>query len=445
MREVRQSERWLKHRRYVLAFARADYRCSASGIEKYLGEEQGALNAREISCVVVVPFRTKRNGKLDAWLSRYWGVVADGEWKGFWRAREFANLLAGFHLDGACLLEIQLHHAQEYSLEFLASFLTTTTAPVRLFVHDYHAICAQNQMLRNGRTFCGIGAPSPEKCTGCASWQEPYYSAMRDFLERLRGRLAILLPSEAAGRVFLGAYPEWSGNTRVVPHWLPAGGAQIAPTGSSAGTLKIGFVGLPSTVKGWDVFTRVGQELANRGAPYEFFHFGKPRGDCPEFVRVESVSFVRDGREAMTEALRRVGVDAVVLWSIWPETYCYALYEALQAGTMILAPPESGNVADEIRRSGVGIVLDDEAALLDYLSDPARVRTDAGRCRRMASERFGAMVQSNEILDLISGKCADWLAVDGRAKPARLAGMLYRIKMFVRGAGWDRQRCGKRV
>ena len=434
MRAAEPAGRWTKHGRYVLAFARDDYRDAASGLEKYLSEETAILEARGISSVVAIPFRTRRNRRLDAWLSGYWGAIADGEWKGFWRAGEFARLLAGPEVGGKQPLEVQLHHLQEYSLEALADFLRATTARVRLFVHDYSWVCAHNQLLRNGRAYCGPAAPSEEKCAGCASRDPAHVPAMRHFVEGLRGRLEVLLPSAAAGRVFGGTYPEWMDEAKVVPHWLPAGSKTEARAGAAGRKLRIGFVGLPTTAKGWDAFARASGALAASGAPYEFYHFGKPRKDCPGHVKPVDVSFVRDGRGAMTEALRGAGIDAVAHWSIWPETYCYALYESLQAGAMILAPPESGNVADEIRRTGTGIVLENESKLEEYLRDPARVGMDVERCRRNALERFGRMEANEEIAQAMPREGKAWEIEGGGARPARLVGALHRAKKLIRAA-----------
>lgn len=422
---------------YVLCFARADYRHSASGIEKYLTEEVELLARAGISAVCVFPFRTRRNRTVDAWLAQYWGVVVDGKWRGFRRAADLANELAGLQPAAGGLLEIQLHHLQDYAPGPLADFLAAVPAPVRLFVHDYHVVCSQYNLLRNGRKFCGPEAPSAEKCMGCASWNAAYHPALRAFLESLRGRLEITLPSDAARRTFLGAFPDWAGSTRIVPHWRSAGPAAV-PRPDPGETLKIGFVGAPSSAKGWDVFLRVSQAAALRSAPYEFFHFGHPARDCPAHVRNVPVSFVRDGRAAMTAALRKAEVDIVLLWSICPETYCYALYESLQAGAMVLTHLDSGNVADEVRRSNVGLVLPGERDLEDYLADLPQVRADVRRCRPNTLARFGTMVVNDEICRLIPRVATPWPATKKPRAPARAVGALYALKMAWRRWGFAR-------
>lgn len=420
---------------FVLCFTRADYRHAASGLEKYLAEEIELLAGAGISAVCVFPFRTRRNPRVDAWLSQYWGVVAAGRWCGFIRAADLADWLATWSGQAGGLLEVQLHHVQDYPLDSLAKFLAAAPMPVRLFVHDYHTVCGQYNLLRNGREFCGPTAPSAEKCAGCASWNAAYYPAMRAFLDRLRGRLSVWVPSAAAARVFAGAYPEWAGQMRVVPHWRPGNSPAVACAAGAGETLKIGFVGAPTTAKGWAVFVRLSQRPELRQTPIEFFHFGQPALDVPRPVRNVPISFVRDGRGAMTAALRRSGVDVVLLWSLWPETYCYVLYECLQAGTMVLTHPDSGNVADEVRRSGVGRVLANETELAEYLADLPRVRADVARCRQAALDGFGSMTVNAEILHLLP-PAATPLAAAGKApSPARAVGALYALKM-----AWRRRR-----
>lgn len=429
----------MKHARYVLCFARADYRHSASGLEKYLTEEIELLARAGISTVCVFPFRTRRNPKIDAWLAQFWGVVVDGEWRGFRRAADLAAGLADLTSPGRSLLEIQLHHLQDYPLDALAAFLETATAPVRLFVHDYHAICPQYNLLRNGRAFCGPAAPSEEKCAGCRSWDPTYFPAVRAFLEGLRGRLEILVPSVAASRVFLGAYPNWADDVRIVPHWR-SGAAAPTEWPEPGETLAIGFAGAPAPAKGWDVFLRASRELAARHAPYVFYHFGRPAPDGSGPVRNVPVSFVRDGCSAMTAALRKAGVDVVVLWSIWPETYCYVLYECLQAGALVVTHADSGNVADEVRRSGVGVVLANESELVEYLADAPRVRADVRECGPRAQSRFGAMEVNDEICRLIPREPTVFSGRRAPAPPARLVGILYALKMAWRRRGARRLR-----
>ena len=423
---------------YVLCFTRADYRQSASGIEKYLTEEVELLAGAGLSAVCVFLFRTRRSRKADAWLSRYWGVVAAGKWRGFIPAAKLADWLAAWGGTAGGLLEIQLHHVQDYPLDLLADFLAAVPAPVRLYVHDYHAVCGQYNLLRNDREFCGPTAPSADKCAGCRSWNDAYYPAMRTFLESLRGRLDVLAPSAAAARVFSGAYPEWAGQVRVVPHWRSAASASAAPGAAAGETLKIGFVGAPSAAKGWDVFVRLSQRSELRRMPIECFHFGQPASDGHSPVRNVPISFVRDGRGAMTAALRGAGVDVVVLWSLWPETYCYVLYECLQAGAMVLTHPDSGNVADKVRRSGVGLVLSDERALQDYLADPPRVRADVARCRPAAWAGFGSMAVNDEILRLIPRTATPLAAAGAAPAPARAVGALHALKMAWRRWGFAR-------
>ena len=427
--------------RFVVCFTRADYRQAASGLEKYLTEEIEVLAGAGLAAVCVFPFRTRRNRAVDAWLSQYWGVVAAGKWRGFIRAAELADWLAAGPGKAGGLLEVQLHHVQDFPLDSLARFLAAVPAPVRLFVHDYHAVCGQYNLLRNGREFCGPTAPSAEKCAGCRSWNAAYAPAMRAFLDSLRGRLSVWVPSAAAARVFAGAYPEWADQMRVVPHWRPGNApAATGATGAAAGgaTLKIGFVGAPTTAKGWDVFVRLSQRPELRRMPIEFFHFGRPASDPPRTVRNVPISFVRDGRGAMTAALRRAGVDVVLLWSLWPETYCYVLYECLQAGTMVLTHPDSGNVADEARQSGVGIVLEKETELVEYLADAPRVRADAARCRSAALAGFGSMAVNDEILRLLPRAATPLAAAKYLPPPARIAGMLHALKMAWRRGGFSR-------
>ena len=67
----------------------------------------------------------------------------------------------------------------------------------------------------------------------------------------------------------------------------------------------------------------------------------------------------------MIEAVAEHRIDAVVSWSTWPETFCYAAHEAIAGGAFLLTHPGAGNVPALVAgsASGQGLILPDEDAL----------------------------------------------------------------------------------
>ena len=102
----------------------------------------------------------------------------------------------------------------------------------------------------------------------------------------------------------------------------------------------------------------------------------------------------------MTEMLRELKVDCVILWSGCPETYSYVYYECFAANTFILANNLSGNIAKQVIKNGNGIVLSGREELADLLSDSDKLRNLVVDYRER--RRYGPMelVENDEIIVL---------------------------------------------
>jgi hypothetical protein len=162
----------------------------------------------------------------------------------------------------------------------------------------------------------------------------------------------------------------------------------------------LAFAGHPLAKKGWQAWRRlVDREEISRG--YDLYHFGSHAGEFPE--RFVEVSVTRDNREAMIHALRAHEIDVVLLWSIWPETFCYVLHEAMAAGSFVITHAHSGNVADYIRALGNGMVLQSEDELLELLGDREKVRFHLGVFYRQHPHRYD-VVRNLTVPNMIAGK-----------------------------------------
>jgi hypothetical protein len=67
----------------------------------------------------------------------------------------------------------------------------------------------------------------------------------------------------------------------------------------------------------------------------------------------------------MTSALVRNGVDAVLIWPTWPETFSFVVHEAIAAGCLVITHPNSGNVAPLAAEYGRALLFENEELLLD--------------------------------------------------------------------------------
>lgn len=377
-------------KRYVLSFVHDDVRRFAGGLAKCVREESALAAERGVAMATVFPLHVRQCPRLDPWAARGWGVSRDGSWQGMYGWENLVALLGHWEGAGWALSEIQLHHIGGFDPDGLRRFLAAVPAPVRLFLHDYHTVCRSVHLLRNGRDYCGSAPPCPGKCRGCQSRDDEWLPRMKATLDGLGDRLRVAAPSESVASGWLDSWPEFRERVDVVPHWLPA--RMDKGTGRLPGTpLKLAFAGAQLPHKGWDVWCRAVETLRMSGSDFEFLYFGLGR-DVPVGIRTVEV-----GEGGMVEALRREAVDFLCLWSIWPETYSYVYHEAVQAGTWVLAPEVSGNIADAIRKGGWGSLFRGEKDLLAFLRDAERMRSAWALAQTL--ERPAEMTVNPRVLD----------------------------------------------
>ena len=240
-----------------------------------------------------------------------------------------------------------------------------------------------------------------------------------------------MAPSVPAQRIWLASFPDFAARTAVVPHLKPAGETiRAVAAANSVDPIRWAFLGAPYRHKGWETFCELARQAREGRLNYEFIHFGRAR-QADFAIRHVPVSFVADGADAMTAALRQAKIDVALLWALWPETYSYTLWESWQARAMVVTNPDSGNVAHAVASRNLGVVLRDAGELWAYARDPDRVRQAVASFRKNNAGLPAAMVPNDEILGLIDFARTD--ALEGREAPARKAlavGALYQLKRW---------------
>lgn len=290
------------------------------------------------------------------------GVLVNGKHAGFHRARDIAAVLGRTRpaaLEANFVIHSLLGHNVDQTADLLASCGLTDGL---LWLHDYSPIYNNFKLLRNDVEYRGFpreGTIARELC----EYARAYFCNAREFGKLFdRFHIRLVSPSQAALDVWQDAGVLRAASDHVVEHvTLVPEGASAASAQAAARPLRIGFLGYPAVHKGWPVF----QELVLRfrdDPRYEFHHLGMGRvGGLP--VEYHDVSASETSPDAMRAAVAAAELDVVLLWSIWPETFCLTAYEAIAAGAFLVANPDSGNVAAAIAKTGQGVILPDEAAL----------------------------------------------------------------------------------
>jgi glycosyltransferase involved in cell wall biosynthesis len=262
--------------------------------------------------------------------------------------------------------------------------LTRSSRPIILSLHDFSLFCRRPHLVEwpAGR-FCDY-CRDDDRCSSCLreTWPaadsfQPHHRATAAAL--LGASAAVVYPSpflqQMHARLFPSAMPV---RQRVIP---PSSQRQGAPGCAPPFPPRaIALVGAVHAHKGARVFETVARGLAGRrpavrmdvvggGAPEELGRLRRLPGVCV-------TGYYRAG--SLGALLRRRGVGLALLLSIWPEAYCLALDECLEAGVPVIAF-DHGAAAERIRASGAGFLVapsDGSAGIFD-----AALRVLDGRLR----------------------------------------------------------------
>jgi hypothetical protein len=149
--------------------------------------------------------------------------------------------------------------------------------------------------------------------------------------------------------------------------------ARIAPQATPAPAierpeLRIAFLGWPADHKGWDTFCDLAAD--GRGKGVEFHYFGTTSVSRKGIIS-HHLDVSPEHPDAAITALWSAGIDIVVHWAGWPETFSFTAHEALAADVLLVTSPVSGNVAALAEHDPRVLVVPDEETLRREVIDGA--------------------------------------------------------------------------
>ena len=265
------------------------------------------------------------------------------------------------------------------------------------WLHDFASLCAGFHLLRNDVEDCSAPAPDSMACGVCVygPWRARHTAEHERLFERLS--LTVVSPSQPTLDLWRdrASYP--TAAEVVLPHArLVERGP--APKPLAGRPLRIGYCGMPSAHKGWEVF----RDLVVRHADdprYRFFHLGG-RAEAGLPVEFHKVTVTEAKPRAMQQAIERHELDAALIWPLCRETFSFIAYEAVAGGAAVITNLDSGNVAAFVAGGGHGSVLADEAALAALFADGAiAALTRAERAPRLYDLEFSGLT-----VDLLEGR-----------------------------------------
>ncbi|MCP4346571.1 MAG: hypothetical protein GY795_13730 [Desulfobacterales bacterium] len=369
----------LKFRNYVLAVSHSDYLVSLGGTEKVLHEEQAELAKHNISYIQVYSSGLSDEYAKKKYLNQLTGVNVDSVPVGKFTVVQLGLILQILSLSGtANAVATHIHHLMKMSVLGVKHLINAAQAhKLRIFLHDYYTICPQINLLKNGREFCGGPPVNSSECGECG-WKEARHLHFRMVSALFKSVDAeFMTPSRVAAGICSNSFPELANHIRVVPHQIrhlyngnkAKSAEDIAVSGYCP---KIAYIGYESVVKGLETWWRLTSESRIQ-EQYELFHLGAS-GMNIQGVKYIPVSFLEKGPDAMIDALKKYQIDIAFLWSICPETYSFSVNEAFAANCFVVTNKFSGNIADQVKETGRGVVFNDETEMFDFFKDVSRVK-----------------------------------------------------------------------
>jgi GT2 family glycosyltransferase/glycosyltransferase involved in cell wall biosynthesis len=250
----------------------------------------------------------------------------------------------------------EIHHLRDQDFSVL-TLIDRFAVPFDVWVHDYLWLCPRLSLVTGEGRFCG--EPPAEACVACvARWgdglEKPVSAAAlramsTDLLARAR---QVVAPSEdVAARI----RRHFSAARVTVRPWEadPPRRTAVVP---AAGPLRVAVVGAISMEKGYYLLLACARDAAARNLPLRFQVVGYTEDDTP-LLETGCVSITGPFAPGTAQQLlAQTACDIGFLPSIWPETWCYALSDAWEAG-LDVAVLDIGTPAERVRRTGRGWVL----------------------------------------------------------------------------------------
>jgi len=356
-----------RHRRNVLFVSHT----WGGGIERHMRDIGAICEEAGIGVVYLRPSRTH-------------GLAGDVS-AGTLNIPNLSNLKLGPDIDEvvellalAGITRIHVHSLAGWDmrlLQLLPRIAERLNIPLDFTFHDYMSVCPRINMVDHTGVFCGVA--EREKCNACLKRNgnsfgvtdiDDWQAAFRHFLS---GARLCLAPSPDAAKRMKKTFPFL--DIAIRPHPEPAASRSVAARWQEGERLRVVLLGAITQHKGSKILVQAAEYAKRKGLPVDFVVVGYTDRDNDlrksPHVRITGVYSPAD----LSDILEKEKAHIALIPSVWPETYCYTLSEALLAGFPVAVFPfgaQHERLAGE--GAGRGIYLPGEglanpALVVDYL------------------------------------------------------------------------------
>ena len=360
----------------ILSVAGTQALLMVNGCKRFIDAQVRILNDNGYRSVEIAPIRFISDGirEVDLLAIRFNGV--------FLGTVSLKDLIGSISVFSGIIL-----HSLYYDHSFMNYLVERIDSekPVLYYAHDYYCVCT-NRFLYNGDVTC-IGPDFQLKCCDCDCYEKQVElrASHRDLF--CKKNVKVIVPSQDMMERLKTVYRFM--DFFVVPHLKYS---ILHNPNPCQNVLRVAFLGAMSSIKGWELFERLCIDCKNS---YDFYYYGNTNRSLPENVIYKKTSL--DLGCGMAEGLKKNDIDIACVMSVWPETYGYTLFEALEAGCYIVTTNKSGNVCRTVKELGCGSVFEDYEEMLKWFNDKDRMVEDIINHRTSISR----VVDNDEFLKLL--------------------------------------------
>ncbi len=274
------------------------------------------------------------------------------------RSKDFARLY-GRILDTFLVDCVHIHHVMGVSLELYYE-AEKRKIPVFTTQHDFYYLCPNVKLLDERNHFC-IDDESHD-CKRCLKKQQgiadtiDYISNWKEqHIEALKISERIFVPSQSAGQIIQRYYPGIAGKLVTIGHGCEpmVRNGSVKEIRKKKRAFHVAFLGAINEAKGRNIIV----DLVQKDRKVQWYLFGYFGMQFPELEKKNN--FHNMGayhREELPDLIAGQEIDLVCIFSIWPETFCYTLSEAVMARVPVLAF-DIGALGERIRQMDNGWLL----------------------------------------------------------------------------------------
>lgn len=365
----------------IIVISFEDYKMNMGGTGKAIRSQELVVKSAGYSEVFICPFHLLNKMTDDS----RWLIRIDGKLIGVKSIEEVCLYLKKMELAGVYFAGIQIHHMKNVELSELTSILQSINCKIVFYIHDFYSVCPRGNgnLMLDDNNVCDIKNISLDKCKLCVNHTKRH-DEIAQLLWKFKDRLTFVAPSDACKSVWIKRYPQYAENVTVLYHQKFKG----SYTGNNKlirddTFVKIAFVGVPTSTKGWNDFITLVSKLKNT-TNYEFFAFGNGTEEVDSVKNI--IVDYRQKDKTMTQLLRKHEITVVLLLSKCPETYSYTYYESLAANAFVLAYGGSGNIKDQVLQRKNGHIFNNLDELQSYLENELQVRADINDYRKRKND-----------------------------------------------------------